>query len=65
MAGDLIYIKTELIEFKSKAIVFVHGMYNVEGEVLVAEGRMVGVHIDTQIRKAVPFPESILAAAAS
>ena len=59
VAGDLIYIKTELVEFKSKAVVFVHRMYNAEGNILVAEGRMVGVHIDTQTRKAVPFPESI------
>ena len=64
-AGDLIYIKTELIEFKSKAIVFVHRMYDVEGDTPVAEGRMVGVHIDAQSRKAVPFPEGILAAAVS
>ena len=59
VAGDLIYIKTELVEFKSKAVVFVHRMYNAEGNILAAEGRMVGVHIDTQTRKAVPFPESI------
>src|SRR5688572_24488376 len=60
VAGDLVYVKTELIEFKSKAIVFSHRMYNVDADVLVAEGRMVGVHIDTQTRKAVPFPERIL-----
>jgi len=50
-----------LVEFKQKAIVFVHRMYNVETEALVAEGRMVGVHIDTNSRKPVPFPEAIWA----
>jgi acyl-CoA thioester hydrolase len=60
-SGNLIYIKTELIEFKQKAIVFVHRMYNVETEALVAEGRMVGVHIDATLRKSVPFPERIWA----
>ena len=60
-SGNLIYIKTELVEFKQKAIVFVHKMYNVETEALVAEGRMVGVHIDTNSRKPVPFPENIWA----
>jgi acyl-CoA thioester hydrolase len=58
-SGDLIFIKTELLEFKQKAIVFVHKMYNVESDTLVAEGRMVGVHIDQKSRKAVLFPEDI------
>jgi len=60
-SGHLVYIKTELVEFKQKAIVFVHRMYNAETEALVAEGRMVGVHIDTNSRRPVPFPETILA----
>ena len=60
-SGNLIYIKTELLEFKQKAIVFVHKMYNVETEALVAEGRMVGVHIDMKSRKPVAFPENISA----
>lgn len=58
-SGNLVYVKTELLEFKQKAIVFVHKMYNVETEGLVAEGRMVGVHIDANSRKPVPFPENI------
>lgn len=60
-AGDLIYVKTELLEFKQKAIVFLHKMYNVESNTLVAEGRMVGVHIDKKSRKSVLFPEDIRA----
>ena len=60
-SGNLIYIKTELLEFKQKAIVFIHRMYNVEREALVAEGKMAGVHIDMKSRKPVPFPQNILA----
>jgi acyl-CoA thioester hydrolase len=60
-SGNLVYIKTELLEFKQKAIVFIHKMYNAETEALVAEGRMVGVHLDMITRKSVPFPEKILA----
>src|SRR5690349_12621889 len=56
-AGDLITVKTKLIEFKPKAIVFVHRMYNVETNNIVAEGRMVGVHIDMTLRKSVEFPK--------
>jgi acyl-CoA thioester hydrolase len=58
-AGDLIYIKTQLIELKSKAIVFIHQMFNAETNTLAAEGRMVGVHIDLESRKSVSFPPSI------
>ena len=57
--GDLIYIKTELIEFKSKVIIFAHRMYNVENNTMVAEGRMVGVHIDKTSRKSVELPKDM------
>ena len=59
IAGDLIYIKTQLIACKHKAIVFLHKMYNSETNILAAEGKMVGVHIDKQTRKSEPLPESI------
>jgi acyl-CoA thioester hydrolase len=62
-AGDLITVKTKLIEFKPKAIVFVHRMYNVETNNIAAEGRMVGVHIDMTLRKSVEFPKEISARA--
>jgi acyl-CoA thioester hydrolase len=64
-SGNLIYVKTQLLEFKQKAIVFIHKMYNVETEALVAEGRMVGVHIDMTSRKPVPFPDHIWARSSS
>lgn len=60
-SGNLVYVKTELLEFKQKAIVFIHKMYNAETNALVAEGRMVGVNLDMKSRKSVPFPENIFA----
>jgi acyl-CoA thioester hydrolase len=59
-AGNLIYIKTDLVELKSKAVIFIHKMINAETQSVVAEGRMVGVHIDKKTRKSVPFSEAIL-----
>ncbi len=59
LAGDLIYITTECLEAKPKAITFLHKMYNATDQELLAEGRMVGVHIDMQTRKSVPLPEAI------
>ncbi|MEO6903703.1 MAG: thioesterase family protein [Bacteroidia bacterium] len=58
-AGNLIYIKTSLIECKSKAVIIFHKMINVETNNIVAEAKMVGVHLDKESRKAVPFPDEI------
>jgi acyl-CoA thioester hydrolase len=61
IAGDLIYIKTTVLEIKPKAVIFLHKMYNAETGVLCAEGRMVGIHIDKTIRKSENFPAHIYA----
>lgn len=63
VAGDLLYIKTQLVEAKPKAIIFLHKMYNAETNVLAAEGKMVGVHIDKGTRKSEELPANILAKA--
>ncbi len=59
-AGDLIRISSELIEVKSKTIRFVHRMYDTESGEEVATTELVGAHIDTDARKAVPFPDDIV-----
>lgn len=59
IAGDLLYIKTQLVEAKPKAIIFLHKMYNAETNVLAAEGKMVGVHIDKGTRKSEELPDAI------
>jgi len=59
-AGALIRITSELLEVKPKTIRFVHRMYDsVNGEE-VASTELVGAHIDTDARKAVPFPQDIV-----
>ena len=58
--GNLIYIKTGLIEGKSKAVVLFHKIYNAETGAVVAEAKMVGVHIDKNTRKSVAFEKEIL-----
>lgn len=59
-SGNLIYIKTHLVELKPKVVIFIHRMINAETETVVAEGRMVGVHIDKKTRKGVPFPDELM-----
>ncbi len=61
VAGDLIYIKTQMVEFKAKAIIFLHQMFNAENDELVAKARIVGIHINKTTRKTIPFTKSVLA----
>lgn len=58
-AGDLIYVKTSLVELKSKAIIILHKMINLETNKVVAEAKMVGVHMDKKTRSSIAFPEYI------
>jgi len=59
-AGALIRITSELIEMKPKTIRFVHRMYDSESGEEVATTELVGAHIDTAARRAVPFPDDIV-----
>jgi acyl-CoA thioester hydrolase len=59
-AGALIRISSELLEMKPKTIRFLHRMYDTESGAEVATTELVGAHIDTDARKAVPFPEDIV-----
>lgn len=59
-AGALIRIASELLEAKPKTIRFLHRMYDTESAEEVATSEFVGAHIDTDARKAVPFPDDIV-----
>jgi len=58
-AGALIRISSELLEAKPKTIRFLHRMYDTESGEEAASSELVGAHLDTDARKAVPFPEEI------
>ncbi len=62
-AGDLIRITTELLEMKAKTLRFLHRMYDAVSGEEVASSELVGVHIDTDARKAVPFGADLIARA--
>ncbi len=59
-AGALIRITSELLEMKPKTIRFLHRMYDTESGEEVATSELVGAHIDTDARKAVPFPDDVV-----
>ena len=59
MAGDLLVIKSNVLEVRNKTIRFLHTMYNAETEKEVATTELVAVHIDRKLRKGCALPEDI------
>jgi acyl-CoA thioester hydrolase len=59
LAGDTIYIESEIMEIRSKTILIKHMMYNLESKDMVSETEITGLHIDTDIRKGMAFPEFV------
>src|SRR5688572_16247922 len=63
LAGDTIAVRSAFLEVREKVARFVHEMrHAVTGEV-AAICLLTGVSIDAQTRKAVPFPEDVIARA--
>ncbi len=56
IAGDNIYIESEIIEIKEKTIRIKHIMFKFESKEIVSETEITGLHIDTELRKGVSFP---------
>lgn len=58
-AGDLISIRSAVLEVKEKSIRFAHEMRNDETAEVAATTIIVGVYFDTAARKARPLPPDI------
>ena len=59
MAGDLLFIKTGVLEVGSKTLRFIHTMYDAATNEEVSTSELFGVHIDRIKRKGCDFPEVI------
>jgi len=59
LAGENLYIESEIIEIKGKKIKFRHVMKNLETREIVSETELVGLHIDTDKRKGVIVPDFV------
>jgi acyl-CoA thioester hydrolase len=64
-AGDVVTIRTTLLDISGRSIRFVHEMASDESLEVVARTTLKGVHIDTQTRKSVAFAEAVSARAAA
>lgn len=58
-AGDLITIRSTILEIQEKSIRFIHSMWNDETGQLAASTVLVALHIDTSLRKSCPFPAGV------
>jgi acyl-CoA thioester hydrolase len=59
-AGDIVTIRSKVLEFAGKKIRFRHEMTNGETGELAAVTTLVGVHMDTSARKSCPFPAELI-----
>ncbi len=60
LAGDVITIRSGILEIREKVIRIYHEMVNGETDEVAATTTITGVHLDTGTRKSSPFPADIL-----
>jgi acyl-CoA thioester hydrolase len=60
VAGDVVVIRSRLLEAREKVLRFSHSMFNAETEEIAAITEVTGVHIDRTARKSCPLPAGIL-----
>jgi len=60
LPGDVIAIYSGVLEIKEKVIRYYHEIRNLETGEVAAKTSLTAVHIDTQSRRASPFPDKII-----
>src|SRR5882724_9019240 len=63
LAGDIVEVRSHLLEIREKSIRFLHEMRNAETGEIVATCEITGVHMDRALRKSTPFTPAIRATA--
>jgi len=64
-AGDVVTVRTTLLEVRERSLRFSHEMTNDESGEAVARTTLKAVHLDTEARKSCPFPGEVAARMAS
>jgi len=59
LAGDIIQVRSHLLELRDKSIRFRHDMTNAETGETAAFCEITAVHMDRGLRKSAPFAEAI------
>ena len=63
LAGDVIEIRSRILEVRDKVIRFQHEMRNLETDTVAAITELTAVHMNRQTRKSSPLPPAIRSAA--
>ncbi len=63
VAGDVVEVRSRVLEIRERSLRFLHEMWNAGTHELAASSELTGVHIDRRARKAVAFADEIRAAA--
>jgi acyl-CoA thioester hydrolase len=61
VAGDVIVIRSGILEVREKVVRFMHEMAKLETGEIAATTELTGVHIDSVKRKSCPFPPKLRA----
>lgn len=62
-AGDVVEVRSRVLEVRDKVIRFLHEMRNIEKGTVSATTEVTAVHLGRQTRKSCPFPPAIRAGA--
>ncbi|HEY2247891.1 MAG TPA: thioesterase family protein [Bradyrhizobium sp.] len=63
-AGDIVEVRSVLLEIRDKSIRFLHEMRNAETGDIAASCEITAVHLDREAHKSIPFPPAIRETAA-
>jgi acyl-CoA thioester hydrolase len=64
IAGDVVEVRSHVLELRDKVVRFIHEMYNTETGEVASSCEITAVHLDRQLRKACEFSPEIRATAA-
>ncbi len=59
MAGDIVEVRSRILEVGKTSLRFVHEMYNAATGEIASVCELVGVHIDRTLRRPSPFPHEV------
>jgi acyl-CoA thioester hydrolase len=59
LAGDIVEVRSRVLEVREKSLRFFHEMWNIDAGELAASCELTAVHMDRRERKAMPFPEAV------
>ena len=63
VAGDIVVVRSGMLEVKDKTLRFVHEMRNADSGEVAAVTQLIGIHLDAVARKSCSLPEAIAARA--